>query len=144
MSDKKTIPAALRRLVKSRARQLCEYCRIIEDFSPQSFVIEHIFPRILGGETEEENLAYSCQGCNSHKAVKISAVDPVMEENAPLFNPRTQTWREHFVWNEDFTEIIGLTATGRATVEALHLNRRGLRNLRRVLYQTGEHPPMEF
>lgn len=144
MTDKKTVPAELRRSVRNRARCLCEYCRTPEDFSPQSFVVEHIFPRVLGGETKEENLAYSCQGCNSHKAVKTGAIDPVTEENISLFNPRTQIWREHFVWNENFTEVIGLTATGRATVEALHLNRNGLKNLRRVLYRTGQHPPMEF
>jgi hypothetical protein len=36
--------------------------------------------------------------------------------------------------------IIGRTATGRATVEALHLNRPELVNLRRVLRAAGEHP----
>jgi len=30
---------------------------------------------------------------------------------------------------------------GRATVEKLQLNRTGLVNLRRLLYQTNEHPP---
>jgi hypothetical protein len=37
--------------------------------------------------------------------------------------------------------MIGLTATGSATIEALQLNRSGLVNLRRVLYAVGEHPP---
>jgi hypothetical protein len=37
--------------------------------------------------------------------------------------------------------IIGLTATGRAIVEALHLNRSELLNLRRMLRAVGEHPP---
>jgi hypothetical protein len=32
---------------------------------------------------------------------------------------------------------------GRATVEALRLNREGLVNLRRILYAAGEHPPAE-
>jgi len=58
-----------------------------------------------------------------------------------LFHPREQSWDEHFAWNEDFTLILGLTPTGRATIEALHLNRSGLVNLRRVLYAIGEHPP---
>lgn len=38
--------------------------------------------------------------------------------------------------------IIGISSIGRATVEALKLNRPGLMNLRRVLYTLGEHPPM--
>ena len=64
--------------------------------------------------------------------------DPVL-----LFHPRNQRWRDHFAWTADCTAILGLTPTGRATVEALHLNREGLVNLRRVLYAAGEHPPAE-
>ncbi len=36
-----------------------------------------------------------------------------------------------------------ITPTGRATIEALQLNREGLVNLRRVLYAMGEHPSKE-
>jgi len=52
-------------------------------------------------------------------------------------------WSEHFRWSEDFSEIVGMTPTGRATVEMLKLNRRGLVNLRGVLYAMGKHPPLE-
>ncbi len=38
---------------------------------------------------------------------------------------------------------IGLTPTGRSTVEVLQLNREGVVNLRRVLYGMGEHPAVE-
>ena len=37
--------------------------------------------------------------------------------------------------------IAGRTATGRATVEALHLNRPELLNLRHALRAIGVHPP---
>ena len=37
--------------------------------------------------------------------------------------------------------MVGVTATGRATIEALRLNRSGVVNLRRILYLAGEHPP---
>lgn len=37
---------------------------------------------------------------------------------------------------------VGLTPTGRATVEALRLNRPGLITVRRALYAAGEHPPV--
>lgn len=36
-----------------------------------------------------------------------------------LYHPRLQQWGEYFAWNDDFTLVIGLTPTGRATVEAL-------------------------
>jgi hypothetical protein len=61
----------------------------------------------------------------------------------PLYNPREQRWDEHFSWSEDYLRITGLTPIGRATVEALRLNREGLVNMRRILYAVGEHPPQE-
>jgi len=39
--------------------------------------------------------------------------------------------------------MVGTTPTGRATIEALQLNRGGVVNLRRLLYAVGEHPPKE-
>lgn len=44
-------------------------------------------------------------------------------------------------WSDDFTLIIGLTPTGRATIETLFLNREGVVNLRQLLYAIGKHPP---
>ena len=70
--------------------------------------------------------------------------DPVSGELIPLFHPLKQKWRDHFMWSDGFTLIIGLTPTGRATVDALQLNREGLVNLRRILYSMGEHPPAEL
>ena len=61
-----------------------------------------------------------------------------------LFHPRQQVWTEHFAWNEDFTQIIGKTPCGRATIQALCLNRNGLINLRRVLVMAGVHPPSKI
>jgi hypothetical protein len=37
----------------------------------------------------------------------------------------------------------GLTATGRATISVLQLNRETLVNFRRILGAAGEHPPRE-
>ena len=88
-----------------------------------------------------ENLAPARQGCNNHKYNKTQAADPVSKKTLPLFHPRIQHWSEHFVWNNDYTIILGVTATGRATVQALKLNRESLVNLRRVLYKAGQHPP---
>jgi hypothetical protein len=63
---------------------------------------------------------------------------------APLYHPRQQVWSEHFAWSEDYSHVIRLTPTGRATVEMLHLNRQGVVNLRRVLFLVGLHPPEEM
>ena len=58
----------------------------------------------------------------------------------PLFNPRQDVWKNHFQWNEDYTMILGLTATGRATVDLLKMNRLGLVNIRKVLFAYGVKP----
>ena len=90
-----------------------------------------------------ENLALACQGCNCHKYDKTQGFDPVTGELASLFHPRRQAWKDHFAWNYDFTLIVGLTPTGRATVETLRLNRENVVNVRMVLYTFGKHPPPE-
>lgn len=141
MTESKYVSAKLRKLVAERANFVCEYCLSQEDFSPESFAVEHIYPHILGGKTAAKNLAYACLGCNSHKAIKTKAVDPVSEITVNLFNPRIHNRTEHFSWNADFTEIIGLTPIGRATIDALKLNRKGVTNLRWALFTVGKHPP---
>lgn len=137
------VTAAQRRIVFERARGCCEYCRSQARFATQSFAAEHIIPRQADGKTELYNLALSCLGCNSHKYTKVEAKDPETGQIAPLFHPRRQTWSEHFAWSDDCSHITGRTPTGRATVEALHLNCLELVNLRRVLHAVGEHPPSD-
>ncbi len=119
----------------------CEYCQTPIEFTIQPFVVEHIVPLIRGGKSSIDNLACACGGCNGHKYDKIEAVDPAENILCPLFNPRTDMWAKHFSWNADFTQIIGITAIGRATVNALHLNRAGLVNIRRLMVLGGVHPP---
>jgi hypothetical protein len=131
----------VRRLVIERAGGCCEYCRCPARYATEPFVIEHIRPRSRGGTSFPDNLGFACSGCNGHKYNKDSAPDPIADQGVPLFHPRLQHWQEHFSWNEDFTLMIGMTPSGRATVVALHLNRPGVVNLRRLLLLVGEHPP---
>ncbi len=90
--SEKHIPAELRRLVIRRAQGCCEYCGAQARYSADSFTVDHIIPRSLGGPTSLENLAYCCFGCNQHKSVRISAPDPTTEMSAPFFNPRYDQW----------------------------------------------------
>jgi 5-methylcytosine-specific restriction endonuclease McrA len=132
-----------RRQVEKRAAGYCEYCRSAAKYAVQSFECEHIIPLSQGGKTDLANLAFACGGCNRCKSTKTKGKDPDSGEIAPLYNPRQQRWSDHFAWSEDFTLIVGLTATGRATVKTLRLNRAGLVNLRRVLIIASKHPPIE-
>ncbi len=131
----------MRRIVRSRAANRCEYCRSPEEFSASVFSVEHILPRSAGGADAQDNLALCCQECNNRKYTHTSAIDPLSGETVPLFHPRRDRWAEHFAWAEGFAVMIGLTRTGRATVEKLQLNRPGLVALRGVLHRAGELPP---
>ncbi len=135
------ISADLRQQVSVRAGGCCEYCRSQARYATQSFSVEHILPRVQGGATTLDNLALACQGCNNHKYDNVTAPDPVSGQVVPLYHPRRDRWDMHFAWSDDFTLMIGITPTGRATVETLHLNRDGVVNLRRLLYTIGQHPP---
>lgn len=135
------VTAQLRAKVITRAKNCCEYCQTQARFVPESFSVEHIIPRAKGGQTILDNLALACQGCNNHKYTRTEAFDTVTGHVVPLFDPRHHLWIDHFAWTEDFSLMIGLTPTGRATIEVLKLNRSGIVNLRRVLQAAGEHPP---
>jgi hypothetical protein len=58
-----------------------------------------------------------------------------------LFDPRRQSWPEHFRWVAGGTLIEGVTPTGRATVATLQLNRSVLVSARRNWVDVGWHPP---
>ncbi len=137
------ISPELRQFVSTRADGCCEYCRSQARYATQAFSVEHVLPRAHGGATHPDNLALACQGCNNHKYNKVVAPDPINGELVPLFHPRRERWKAHFAWSDDFTLIVGITPIGRATVEAVQLNREGVVNLRRLLYAIGEHPPAQ-
>jgi hypothetical protein len=137
----KPISSKLRRIVTERAKGCCEYCKSQEIFATQNLSVEHIIPIAKNGTSTSDNLALACQGCNNYKHTKTQGRDPVTLEITNLYHPRQQKWENHFTWNDGYIEIIGLTPTGRTTVEVLKLNREGLTNLRLVLNKTGNHPP---
>jgi hypothetical protein len=129
--------------VVARAGGLCEYCQSPEWAGTQSFSLDHVVPVSGGGGDDLNNLALCCQGCNNKKYNKVAGQDPLTREVAALFNPRLQRWRDHFRWSDDFLRMEGLTATGRATIAVLELNREQLVNFRRILCAAGDHPPRE-
>ena len=131
----------LRRFVGERARALCEYSLTPARVATQSFSVEHVIPWSQGGPTTPANLALACQGCNGYKLDRTTAPDPRTGAEATLFHPRKMRWGDHFAWSPDGLRILGLTATGRATVDLLRLNRPGLVALREMLVAAGQHPP---
>jgi HNH endonuclease len=135
------LPTEIRKTVKERANFVCEYCLALSQFSFHPFPVDHIIPLSKGGTNDLDNLALSCQHCNNCKYNKAEAIDPLTGNPAQLFNPRKDDWSKHFIWNDDYTFIIGITPVGRATVACLKMNREEARNLRAALYEFGVHPP---
>jgi len=135
------IPKKLRERVAEQARHRCGYCLSLEKIVGLSMEIEHLIPQALGGPTREENLWLACPACNAFKGQRISARDPESGLTVRLFNPREQSWGEHFLWVDAGARIAGKTAMGRATAMALHLNRPLLVAARRAWIKAGWHPP---
>jgi hypothetical protein len=134
---------AVRRTVAERAQHRCEYCLSPDAFSTSPYDVEHIEPSARGGTDALANLAWACSGCNGSKGIAVEAIDPITGEHVPLFHPRRHQWGEHFAWSIDRVNIIGITPTGRATVERLTLNRGPVVNLRVALIVLGFHPVQE-
>jgi len=134
---------ALRRLVEDDSGHRCGYCRCSEFLTSTALVIDHIVPVAGGGATVRENLWRSCVHCNQYKADSTLAFDSATGGAVPLFNPRGQRWTEHFRWDDLGCRIEGLTPTGRATVDALRLNRDLAVSARRMWVDAGWHPPAD-
>jgi hypothetical protein len=135
------VPADLRRRVRERYGNCCAHFRTAESLTVATFEIEHIVPRSAGGSTVLENLCLACPTCNRHKAHRTAAVDPDTLQEVPLYSPYQDVWTEHFVWSDDATTIVGLTATGRATIAALRMNRSQVIRVRKMWVSMGVHPP---
>ena len=92
--------------------------------SPDRFQVEHIRPRARGGTDDLPNLALSCSPCNRRKSQAVSAHDPETGIVVAIFNPRRDAWDAHFRIRTvpAGITIVGLTPTGRATVERLIMN----------------------
>jgi hypothetical protein len=114
------ISAALRREVRERAGERCEYCLLRESQAFFPHEPDHLIALQHGGETASDNLALACFDCNRFKGPNIASLDPITGELVRLFNPRSQRWSEHFHLNGG--TILSLTAVGRATERMLRLN----------------------
>lgn len=133
--------AALRAAVRQAAANRCGYCLTSQAYVPWPLEIDHIIPRAHGGSDAEDNLWLSCRACNVFKGQQTHGRDPLTGRRVRLFHPRRQRWKRHFQWSGDGTIIMGRTATGRATVMALHLNHLVAVTVRRNWVRAGWHPP---
>jgi HNH endonuclease len=115
------IPDHLRALVVARASERCEYCGLGQRGQEATFHVDHVVPQAAEGRTTESNLALACVGCSLRKGAREVAIDPESGQSAKLFDPRYQVWTDHFSL-AGFV-IVGLSPTGRATADAMGMNR---------------------
>jgi len=129
--------------IRRQARNRCGYCLTPQEIVSMRLEIEHLQPVAAGGTDAEENLWLACRNCNGFKHAKTHAIDPLTDEETPLFNPRTQNWHEHFEFSKDKAEIVGKTPCGRATVIALRLNYEQAVIARKLWVSVGWYPPKD-
>lgn len=136
MSDH--VPAAMRSLVRRRARRRCEYCLLHDTDATVPHEPDHIIARKHRGPTDADNLAWACAACNGQKGTDIASIDPETEGLLPLFHPRKQNWSRHF--RLEGGAIVPLTGIGRVTEFLLQLNRFDRLANRGWLVQAGRYP----
>lgn len=139
--SRKYTPVALRRLVRERAKERCEYCLIPEALTLSRHWVDHVIAEKHGGLTEEQNVALSCVLCNLHKGTDLTSIDPLTRQLTPIFHPRRDAWADHFRF--DGARIEPLTPTGRCTVRLLQLNHPRRIAERELLIRLGLLPVQE-
>jgi 5-methylcytosine-specific restriction endonuclease McrA len=127
--------AATSQLVRQRAANHWEYCRLPEEFSGLRFHIEHIVARQHGGTDDPDNLALACPECNFHKGTNLTGIDPETGQVTRLFHPRRDRWEDHFARDE--ANLVGKTAVGRTSASLLEMNTGDRFRLRRFLRGLG-------
>jgi HNH endonuclease len=101
--------------------------------------MDHVVPEAHDGPTTLANLALACIHCSLRKGARQMARDARTKRLVRLFNPRTQTWNLHFRWIG--CRVAGITAIGRATIDALALNSPEHQIIRSFESVLGRHPP---
>ncbi len=127
-----------RQVVARRAGFQCEYCMVREEASYLSYQIDHIVSIKHGGDDHLDNLAYSCVSCNRVKGSDIGSVLLPEKDFIRLFNPREDSWQDHFKLTE--AEIMPRSDIGKVTIKILDLNNQYRIAEREALLEVGRYP----
>jgi hypothetical protein len=96
--------------------------------------VDHIRSQKHGGLSVMDNLCWACAWCNSFKGTDIAAHPPGSDAIVRLFNPRTDRWEDHFIW--EGAALRGKTSIGSATIQLLRINLPERIRHRSLLIQT--------
>ena len=132
------IDAATRSLVRERAGNRCEYCRLPQSAAPfLTSHVEHILASQHIDDDSPSNLCLACPQCNFNKGPNRSSVNPETRETVDLFHPRRQNWHDHFLLDD--ARMVGKTLTGRVTIQLLKMNEEEHLEIRANLMLRGEY-----
>jgi hypothetical protein len=133
-----TITEALRRGVFTRANGRCEYCLMPAALLLAGCEVDHIISRKHRGITDLSNLALCCARCNRAKGTDVGAICEQTGAFTRLFNPRIDTWLDHFFL--DGPHIRAGTDIGEVTVTLLRFNDSERTLERALLQRLAEYP----
>ena len=128
-----------RGVIVARAESRCEYCKMHQSLQGATFHVEHVIPRAHGGTSELDNLALACPSCNLHKSDRVSSALGQGSPAIPMIHPRTDTWSEHFEWDD--YQLVGKTDVGLLTIRMLDLNHERRIKIRQAEQMFGLFPP---
>jgi HNH endonuclease len=135
------IPLSLRRALRAEfSEPRCAYCHSPEQLLGMPLEVDHIIPEAASGKSELANVCLCCRTCNSDKGRHIYARDPLAGGQVRIFHPRRQQWTRPFAWSAVGVRLIGLTASGRAMIEALQMNNHLIAYLRQLWIALCLHP----
>ena len=134
------ISAALRRLVRARADNLCEYCLLHEDDTFFGCEVDHVISEKHAGRTEKDNLALACFVCNRNKGSDIGSLIPGSGRLVRFYHPRLDRWQDHFRLAPDGISIVTLTDVGEATARIFGFNSEERLLERQALQAAGRYP----
>jgi hypothetical protein len=97
--------------------------------------MDHIRARKHHGLTTLQNTCWACALCNAAKGSNVASYDSESGALVALFNPRADSWSEHFRWRGPL--LIALTPVGRATIDVLRINHPERVEHRRLLLAGG-------
>ncbi len=133
------VSAALRRLVRARADNLCEYCLLHENDTFFGCEVDHIISEKHAGLTREDNLALACFVCNHNKGSDIGSLVPGSGSLVRFYHPRLDRWQDHFRLDSGGL-IVAITDVGEATARIFGFNTDERLLERQALQAAGRYP----
>ena len=110
------VSVRLRREIRERAKQRCEYCLIHEREATFAHEPDHVISRRHGGETTSLNLAWSCFDGNRLKGSDLSSIDLETGRVVRLF-PDYRAEEARFFKKTGIFPIMHLIAIRRTVLE---------------------------